>query len=237
MYIDKSATSTKLHKNLPISPDEKVLAVFRHHWMAYAVIWATGLVAVLIVLISGLQFANSLVDSEGAFSPYREAVLIGSGLFAAIIGLATLIPIIMRAGEQLVVTDEAVFQVLQPSVFNSKVSQLGLQHVNDVSVRKDFFGTIFGYGTVTIETPGEQANYHFRATERPDDAVRVIVEAHENFSAALESGRLPTTLNKVGQDDHTVNIDAAEYKRFLDFQQYEARAQAERDTVNDQAKQ
>ena len=92
------------------------------------------------------------------------------------------------------------------------------------------FGTIFGYGTVTIETPGEQENYHFRATNKSDEAVATIVEAHENFSAALESGRLPTTLNKNTNDPHAVTIDAAEYQKFLDFQQFQARDAQERQT-------
>ncbi len=214
----------KVHSGLPISPDEQIIAIYKHHWFAYAVIWLSGFAAIAIIWITVFSFmsGNSAVASQNSQVLYAAA-----GLFSIILALGTLVPIMMRLGEQLIVTDEAVFQVLQPSVFSSKVSQLALQHVNDVSVRKDFFGTIFGYGTVTIETPGEQANYHFRACARPDEAVSVIVEAHENFSAALESGKVPTTLKRNGQDEHSVTIDAAEYQRFLDFQQYQARARQE----------
>ena len=95
----------------------------------------------------------------------------------------------------------------------------------DVSVRKDFFGSLLGFGAVTIETSGEQANYTFSAVPSPDAAVKVLIEAHENFIAALESGRLPTSIRKDGQQAHSVTVDATEYQKFLDFQQYQARAQ------------
>lgn len=225
MTVDEKL-SRKLHSSLPISRDEKIIAVFRHHWFAYAVIILAGFAAIIVVWLTAFMFAASMNSSDNAQpGQYGDIAMAGAGLLSLFIAIGTLIPLMMRAGEHLVVTDEAVFQVLQPSVFNSKISQLSLAHVNDVSVRRDFFGTLLGYGTVTIETPGEQANYHFRAAERPDVAAKEIVEAHENFSAALESGRVPTNFNKMpsSTDNSTgVTVDAQQYQEFLNYQQFKA---------------
>ena len=176
-------------------------------------------------MAAAVAFTAPAGSSETVTRQYRSVVLSGAGFFSALAAIATTIPAWLKSQEQLIVTDEAVLQVLQPSLFGSKVSQLSLQHVADVSVRKDFFGSLLGFGAVTIETPGEQANYTFAAVPSPDAAAKVLIEAHENFIAALESGRLPTSIRKDGQQAHSVTVDAAEYQKFLDFQQYQARAQ------------
>lgn len=227
MAIDPKLNK-RLHVRLPIGEDEEILGVFRHHWFVYVGIWLIGFFAVVAIMAAALLFTAPL-DETGTRVSYGPLILAAAILMSVIVGLGTVIPAWLKAQEQLVVTDEAVLQVLQPSLFGSKISQLSLQHVADVSVKKDFFGSIFGFGSIIIETPGEQANYTFTAVPNPDRAAKVLIEAHENFIAALESGRLPTSIRKTGQEAHEVTVDAAEYQKFLDFQQYQARAQEQQE--------
>ncbi|MBL8121264.1 PH domain-containing protein [Candidatus Saccharibacteria bacterium] len=229
MAVDEK-TSKLLHSRLPIGSEEEILGVYRHHWFVYVIIWFLGFVAVLAVMVAAVLMTSSYEPTTGA--DYRPVMLMGAMLLSVVIALGTAIPAWLKSQEQLVVTDEALLQVLQPSLFGSKVSQLSLQHVTDVSVRKDFFGTLFGYGTITVETPGEQVNYVFTAVPSPDKATKVIIEAHENLVAALESGRMPTTLLRSDDDKHSVKVDAAEYQKFLDFQQYQARAAQQTDATD-----
>jgi len=221
MAIDPKLNA-QLHKRLPIGDYEEILGVFRHHWFVYVSIWFIGFFAVIAIMASAVAFTTPASDAQGAANQYDSIILGVAIVLSALAAVATTIPAWLKSQEQLVVTDEAVLQVLQPSLFGSKISQLSLQHVADVSVRKDFFGSILGFGAVTIETPGEQANYTFSAIPSPDAAAKVLIEAHENFIAALESGRLPTSIRKDGQDSHSVTVDAVEYQKFLDFQQYQA---------------
>jgi hypothetical protein len=88
----------------------------------------------------------------------------------------------------------------------------------DVSVRQDFFGTVFDFGKISVETPGEQDNYEFFAIPHPKDAAKTIIEAHENYQAALESGRLPSTLG-AQPPAHPIQKDPAQYQQFLAYQQ------------------
>lgn len=208
-------TDSYYHSKLPIDPDEKILAVYKHHWFAYASLWFFGVILVIITMALALAF-TSVGGSDGATSQSQMVVLAGAFIFSTLAILGTAIPVYLRSQEAVVLTEEAMVQVLQPSLFASKVSQLSLQHIADVSVRQDFFGSIFGFGHITVETPGEQNNYQFAMLPDPHNSAREIIAAHENFDAALESGRIATTLDKAMPQ--APNIDPQQYQQFLHYQ-------------------
>lgn len=135
--------------------------------------------------------------------------------------LFAFIPTWLKSQERLILTEESILQVLQPGVFANKVSQLGLQHVNDVSVRQGFFGNIFNFGMVTIETPGEQQNYVFPMVKNAQLAAREIIEAHESYDAALQSGRVPSNYGDIAAVSAKANYQVGrdEYEEFLAFKQ------------------
>lgn len=221
----------QLHKRLPIDDEEQILAVFRHHWFAYFSLWVIGIIsAVAIIGIAALlTTSQDSLTSSATSSSFRGLVMGGSAILALLIVFFFAIPVWLRAQEQLVLTDEALIQILQPSLFASKISQLSLQHVADASVRRDFFGTILGYGKVTIETPGEQDNYEFVMVSNPEDVVRKIITAHEAFTSALESGRMPSNwrggVAAAQQQQAPVQLSAEEYQKFLDYQRSQAATQ------------
>jgi hypothetical protein len=222
-------TNQELHKKLPIDADEKVLAIFKHHWFAYVSIWIVTLA--IVFCIFGLAYLLTS-GADSSVATYRGEILAGAGLFSCFIILAGIVPVYLRSKEQLVLTEEALLQVLQPTIFSSKVDQLSLQHVTDVAVHQDFFGTMFGYGKVTVETPGEQNNYDFSAVPDPQAAARQISAAHENFDAALQGGRLGSTLGVASTPGP--QIDMAEYQEFLEFQKMREKQRAG-STGNDSA--
>ncbi len=210
-----------LHSKLPIDADEKILAVYKHHWFAYASNWLVGIGLVIIIMAIAIAL-TSLSGTEGTVAQHKGQIIAGAAGFSVLILLGTMLPVYLRSQEQLVLTEEALLQVLQPSLFASKIDQLNLQHIDDVSVRQDFFGTMLGYGHLTIETPGEQDNYEFYMLPDPHRSAREISQAHENYDAALQAGRMPTTL---GEAPRAVvpQIDPAQYQQFLEFQQMQAR--------------
>lgn len=189
-------TDAVLHSKLPIDKDEKVLAVYQHHWFAYASLWLMGGLTVAAVMVLAI---TAVALGGEAMERYRTGILLGATLFSLLMLCATYVPVYLRSQEQLVLTDEALLQVLRPSIFASKIDQLGLQRIDDVSVSQDFFGTMFGYGHLTIETPGEQDNYVFQILPDAHDAARQIAEAREDYEAALQGGKLPTTFGQSPQ--------------------------------------
>jgi uncharacterized membrane protein YdbT with pleckstrin-like domain len=212
-----------MHSMLPIDDDEEILSIYKHHWFAYVSQWVIAIILVIVIL--GLAaFMVTFIGGEATNANYKMAIMGGAVALSALVAIFTLVPAWLKSQEFLVLTDEAILQTLQPALFAAKTSQLSLQHINDVTVRKDFFGTMFGYGQITVETPGEQDNYIFSMLPNPDAAAREIVAAHENFEAALESGRMPTTL-KAAQPK-APDIDPEQYEQFLQYQQMVAKQQA-----------
>lgn len=215
-----------LHQRLPIDDDEQVLGIFRHHWFVYVMSWAMGVLIALLVI--GVAIALTLVGEGTVFEDRGPQVLAVAAGFSLLIIAGSFVPVYLRAQEQLVLTEESLLQVLQPSLFSSKVDQLSLQHIADVSVRQDFLGSIFGYGHITVETPGEQANFVFLVIARPDVAAREIMAAHEDYVAALEGGFMPSGLAiKRGGEHRMADIDPEQYKQFLQYQQMVARQRQE----------
>ncbi len=229
-----------LHRCLPIDEDEKILNVYRHHWFVYVASWGVGILVAILVM--GAAVALTLfAGSSSSLVGHEGQILAGAGIFSLLILGGSYIPVYLRAQEQLVLTEEALLQMLQPSLFASKTDHVGLQQIADVSVHRDFLGTILGYGHLTIETPGEQDNLEFDMLGNPEAVAREIMHAQENFIAALESGRLPTTFGGTpaggtgGGQGPTVAIDPKQYEQFLAFQRMMAQQQQDAQRVNGQS--
>jgi len=223
-------TDQFLHSKLPIDEDEKILAVYKHHWFAYASSWIIGIIIVVAVMAIAILL-TAMGDEGSALVEYRTQILLAAGCFSTLILLGAFVPVYLRSQAQMVLTEEALLQVLQPSLFASKVDQLSLQHITDVSVKQDFFGTLLGYGHITIETPGEQDNYQFFILPNPHASAREIIQAHENFDAALQGGHMPTTLGQ--KHNPAPQIDPQQYQQFLAYQQMLAQQQQDAQAAQD----
>jgi len=206
----------KLHHKLPIDADEKILGVYRHHWFAYASSWIFGAIIDLVFIALAVIF-TIISKQADVTSQYNSEIFAGVAVFCAFVLLAMCIPVWLKSQEQLVLTEEALSQILQPTLFVSRVDQMSLQHIASMAVRQDFLGTMLGYGHITIETQGEQDDYQFYMVGHPHEVVREITSAKENYEAALNAGRIPSTLGSIqqGQDP---SVDNEQYQQFLKWQ-------------------
>lgn len=182
-----------LHKKLPIGQNEVILKTIKHHWFAYASIYlGAGLMGLVILGIT--SFIGLDKESFGIDNPTYMLILVFNIFLVFFMVLASFVPVWVRKQEVLVLTEEALLQIKKPNVFASKTSQLNLTHIADVTVRQNFMGSIFNFGNITIETPGEQENYSFNVVENAHEVAKAIIEAHENYAAALESGQIQSSL-------------------------------------------
>jgi hypothetical protein len=183
----------KLHKLLPIGDNEKILTVVKHHWFAFISVYVGAGFICLIILAAIILIG--FAKNELGISDSAMGAIIAVGLVTMLgVAVFSLIPVWIKKEEMLVLTEEALLQIKKPSLFASKVSQLNLQHIADVTVDQDTIGTLFGFAHLTIETPGEQDNYKFSVVGDAREKAKAIIEAHENYAAALESGQIQTTL-------------------------------------------
>ena len=217
------AQDSFFHNKLPIDSDETILGVYRHHAIAYIIPLLLAFVVIAVIVGLALALTNTPMDGTAIINPlYRSYVIMGVGIFSLLVLVFTYIPVWTKMQDQLVLTDESLIQILQTSLFSDKISQLGLQSFADVTVRTGFWGNLFGYGHITIETPGEQDNFEYGFLPNANEAARQITEAHERFVAALEAGRLhgenTPVANGAPQTVQPIVVDPAEYQKFLEYQ-------------------
>ena len=120
-----------------------------------------------------------------------ESALLLASVFAAFVVLFSIIVIgvatFIYKQSRLIVTDRNITQVLQSGLFSRKTSQLNLYSVEDVTAVEDgFISTMFGFGTLTIETAGEQANFKFTYCPRPGYYAKIILDGREKLLGQMK---------------------------------------------------
>lgn len=175
-----SAVGRRYFSLIEFDEKEELLLEIRKHPFGLAVIVLTGLIIALVVFLGTSIIAASQFISEIDLDFARRYIaLFGFLLSVLIIGVSLIYAQLYR-NSVVYVTNEKVAQVLYLTLFNRKISQLGVGDVQDVTViQRGFLASLFNYGTLVIETAGEQQNYTFSFVPEPHKASKIIVSAHE----------------------------------------------------------
>lgn len=177
-----------------INADEVKVADIRRHFFGLFIIYlqvvlGVGLSLGLIVFLLPDVIGSSATLNAGL--SLLSLVFIGMGLIFMV--LATKI----YNANQLIVTDIHVTQVLQIGLFSRKVSELTMENVEDVtSEQGGVFPTIFNYGTLKVETAGEQNNFVFKYCPNPNAYAKALQDARAAYFAKHNSAgnRTPTNI-------------------------------------------
>lgn len=142
---------------------------------------ATLLVFIFLVLGASGYDLSSYSSAFGIGEGALRGMLVGVGFFLTVFSIfLTVVAAFLYINNVVLVTSEKISQQLYLSLFNKKISQLSIADVQDVTVRQQgIFAHIFNYGTLTIETAGEQSNYTFTFTPEPYEAAKDLVGSHE----------------------------------------------------------
>lgn len=183
MEAPKQDFSMTLNK---IDEDEKLLAIIKHH--------PFGIIKVYLQVFIGLIFAGGLIMmllpeliSRDEYPDVYVAIGIVSIVLLVFMVLIMVVATIIYYMSKIVVTDQTITQTIQNGIFNRKVSQLAMSSVEDVTaLKKGFFPTILNFGKLTIETAGEQENFHFEYCGRADHYAKLILEARQEFMGRRE---------------------------------------------------
>lgn len=164
-----------------LESDEQVLAVVRKHWAGLAGIIVTSFVALIALLILAVVLGT---DSSTQIdrSTYTLIMAVGLLVIGIILFMLLLISYIYRQS-RLTITDRSLLQIVQSGLFNRKVSRLSMSNVEDVSVQENgFLPTILNFGTLTVETAGEEDNFIFPMCPYPNRYAETILEARQKYA-------------------------------------------------------
>lgn len=180
-----SAVGKRYFHLIEFDDDEELVLEIRKHPFGLLLIVAGGLIISLVVALIPMLLAFVLDDTDAVTSGQSLAtaqqLLVIAGLilgFGALV--VTGINTILYRNNVIFVTSEKIAQVLYLSLFNRKISQLSIGDIQDVTVAQNgIFPNLLGYGSLVVETAGEQQNYTFTFVPKPYESARSIVGSHE----------------------------------------------------------
>lgn len=155
------------------------IMIVRRHWFGFfaLVAMSLALLAAVASIIIFVPFGDtSLVDRVDLWLLLVLLSMVGAALFI----------IIWRIyfSNQLILTSDMVSQKMQLAIFKRQQSQLGLANIEDVtSSRSGVAQTIMDFGTLAIETAGEQNNFQFRYCPKPEQCAKIIMAVRSEFLA------------------------------------------------------
>lgn len=179
---DLSPKDQKLFSFFEFDANEELICEVRKHPFGLFVIYATGVLigaSLFIIFVLGPLLARDSSLGPNDSTLRTASVLIG-GVLTTLAVVMTAIGVYLYSSNVMFVTSEKIAQVLYKSIFDRKISQLSIGDVQDVTVvQTGVFARIFKYGTIVIETAGEQQNYTFTFAPEPYENAKRIIGAHE----------------------------------------------------------
>jgi len=181
------------HKNsnlgIILSQGEDVVQEIKKHPIGItfnSLIGVSIIVSILVASAIGHSFLRSSTSSVGDtnVNAYGPLIIFISIVISIGVLIATLVNIYLYKMNSLIVTTEKVAQIVYKNIFDRKVIQLSIERVQDVTVSQvGILPRIFKYGTITIETAGEQEDCVFTFAPDPYGHSRVIMDLHEKATA------------------------------------------------------
>lgn len=162
-------------------PDEHLILVARRTIF--------GIIHYIIVAVAALAIYLYVIFQLGLNPDYFERLNFTLPMTFAIASATLLLiesvvylAVRVYLGNTLTLTTESIMQHLQLTPFATKISQLGLDDIEDVTVTQPgFISSLLNYGTLTIETAGEQQNFIFKFAHNPSLISRAVIAAKEDL--------------------------------------------------------
>lgn len=164
--------------------NERLVCEIRKHPFGLFIIYLLG-GCISVILFAALVIGPYAISSSGDdfgldISAFRPILALVGLLLSSLSLVMTAVTAYLYQNNVVLVTSEKIAQQLYRTIFDKKISQLSIGDIQDVSVaQRGVFAKIFGYGTLTIETAGEQNNYIFNYSIKPYESAKLIVGAHE----------------------------------------------------------
>ena len=156
--------------------NSEILLEVRRHWFGLFTLY--GLMTFGLLLL--LAFPILVTDSQSG-----DLALILLAILGLAVLLATLLSFLIWKvywGNLIRISHTEVRQLTRRALFHTKSSVLGLANIEDVTIiRSGFFAHWFNYGTLNIETAGEQENFTFRYCPKPEECMRNLMRIREEY--------------------------------------------------------
>ncbi len=162
-----------------IESNDRVIAIVHKHWIGIVGMYVLAAAAAATMATLGVFVIPDLKLSSDALR-LSTAVAV----FAVVL-LAIIFYIIVYVYEQskLTLTDKSIVQMVQRGLFNRKTSRLSMSNVEDVNVeQRGIIAHLFNYGTLTVQTAGEEDNFVFSNCPNANIYAEQILDARQAYA-------------------------------------------------------
>ena len=166
-----------------LEPDEHLVStVYRHPIGIIGVyvemVAGVGVIVVLVVLALAGTFGNIA-------SSLKPWLALAGLLLAGFIVMILSISVYVYRKSRLLIADKSIVSTVQNSLFSRKVARLSMASVEDVTCDQNgMLQNMLNYGTLTIQTAGQEDNFIFPYCPKPNDVADQILEARQAFVRA-----------------------------------------------------
>lgn len=180
---------------------EKITLVTRPHWFTMIIpflILLAGLTAGIIIAIAGPLFIGFLF------------IVLVSGYF--------FYKIVERKNNIWAVTNLRIIDEF--GVFSNNSKESPLDKINNVSYQQSFWGKIFGFGNVQIQTAAEVGATSYSFVEKParlKDAITQMQEEYKGLQIKMQASEMATAM-ATGQQAGKTDVPA-ELERLFELKQ------------------
>jgi uncharacterized membrane protein YdbT with pleckstrin-like domain len=168
-----------------VDADEVKLAEIRKHPLGIILLYLQAGIGMALAIGLAYFLLPTVLDNTD------QALFIGNVFAMVAVVLAAIVVIIatfIYRQNGIVITDRNITQSLQYGLFSRKVSQLNMHNVEDVTAVQDgFMPTFFNYGTLKVETAGEQVNFVFPFCPNPGYYAKIILNCREKVLGQMAS--------------------------------------------------
>ncbi|MEK7555155.1 MAG: PH domain-containing protein [Patescibacteria group bacterium] len=157
---------------------EKVLSVFRRHWLVLALAIAQVMIAMVVAV-----FLPALINLgiPGIVENYREYITLGSTLIIQCLLITLFFIVADYYLDSWIITSERLVFIELKGLFSRTVTSMELENIQDISVEvHGILETVFKFGDVRIQSAGAAAAFVFKQVRHPYAVKDMISSARGN---------------------------------------------------------
>ncbi len=153
-------------------PDEKIIFFIHRHWFIFLKL---GLFLIFMILLPIFLYVIIKFQVPMAWQYFSGPLILIFGSYILLVITFGLIFWMNYYFDILIITNKRIIEIEQRDLFNRAIFSVEIIHVEDVSVEvKGVFPTVFGYGTLEVQTAGAVRNFIFHDISNPGIVGREI---------------------------------------------------------------
>lgn len=171
----------RIDRIIKFKEGERVIALIRH----FPLVYLPKFLGVALLVAAPFFFMLPLFSFRPFGWPFGLATFWLLLFCGSYLGLRLLV---IWYGNALIVTNRRVVDVNRSGLFDREVTEAGFDKIQDVVYQvKGLRATLFGYGTVVIQTAGAVSSIEMPYVRRPRDVHHLITEAMDGTAAGGRS--------------------------------------------------